>query len=154
MYSRGSEVIAVPEPFAMTVRKFIVLLVVLCLGYFLIWLPWRNSRTDFLLFFGCGMIQLAATYTHDLRKDPANYVLGPILFLNPFMYLFVSALAFVGLIFELTVGFNAKPWWEALLLPIPPFAFASVWYKRHNPVLPFFTGIIALVVALLLKFLA
>jgi hypothetical protein len=133
-------------------RRFVVFLLGLVLAYCFMWLPWRSSRADFLFFIGCGMIQLAAVYTHDLRARVMAWD-APSLFMNPFMYLFVSLLSLAGFVLELMVGFGTKPWWEALLLPIPPFMFAGLWYTRHNPVFPFFTGVFALVLAFLLKFL-
>jgi hypothetical protein len=96
-------------------RRFVVFLLGLVLAYFFMWLPWRSSRADFLFFVGCGMIQLAAVY---MAWD------APPLFMNPFMSLCVSLLSLAGFVLELIVGFGAKPWWEALLLPIPPLMFA------------------------------
>jgi len=92
------------------------------------------------------MVQLAATYTSE--ENPVD---KPPLFMGNLPMVFIGLLALAGFVVELVVGFKAKPWWEALLLPIPPFAFASVWYKRHNPAPPFFTGIFALLLALLGK---
>lgn len=99
------------------------------------------------------MTQLAALYTHDLRNSGMAWD-GPVFFMNPLVSAFVTLLGLGGFVAELVVGFGSKPWWEALLLPIPPFMFASVWYKRHNPVFPSFTGAFALVLALLLKVFA
>ncbi len=136
------------EPLAVSVRRFVLFLIKLCILYFFIWVPWRTNRASFLLFFGSGMIQVAATYAQEW-----NPAVIPPLFMNSFMRLFVSLLAIAAFVVELVVGFGTKPWWEALLLPIPPFLIASVWYKGRNPAPPFFTGAIALVVALLLKIL-
>jgi hypothetical protein len=72
--------------------------------------------------------------------------------MNPFVSLFVSGLALVGFVIKLKIGFGSKPWWEALLLPIPPFLFTGVvLFPRHNPVQPFFVGVAALLIALVLK---
>lgn len=98
-------------------------------------------------------MQLAATYAQDLPKNSRAAIDGPVLFLNPFVIVFVSLLGLVGFIIELKIGFGVKPWWEAPLLPIPPFAMASVWYRQHNPAPPFFTGLFALLLAIALKFL-
>jgi len=137
---------ATKQPFAVTVRRFVLLLLALGLLYLLVWVPWRPSRATFLIFFGFGMIQLAATYVNEF--NPADI---PPLFMRSFVRVFVGLLAIAGLVVELVVGFRAKPWWEAVLLPLPPFAFASVFYRIHNPAPSFFTGVIALVMALLLK---
>jgi hypothetical protein len=92
------------------------------------------------------MIQVAATYAQEW-----NPAVTPPLFMNSLVRLFVGLLALALFVLELVVGFGAKPWWEALLLPVPPFMIASVWYKSRNPALPFFSGTIALVLALVLK---
>jgi hypothetical protein len=136
------------EPFAVTVRKFVLLLLALGCLYLFVWLPWRPSRASFLVFLGFGMIQLAATYVSQF-----NPVDIPPLFMNSLVRVFVMLLAVAGLVVELILGFGGKPWWEALLLPLPPFLFASVFYRVHNPAPSFFTGVIALVVALLLRLL-
>jgi len=136
------------EPLAVSIRRFVLFLVELCILYVFIWVPWRINRASFLLFFGSGMIQVAATYAQE-----SNPAVTPPLFMNALVRLFVGLLAVALFVFELVVGFGTKPWWEALLLPIPPFVIASVWYKGRNPILPFFSGVIALVLALLLKVL-
>jgi hypothetical protein len=135
---------AAKEPFAVKVRRFVLFLVAVCIIYFFIWVPWHTNRASFLIFCGFGAIQVAATYVNEFNP----YI--PPLFMSSLVRVFVSLLAIAGLVFELVVGFGAKPWWEALLLPIPPFAIASIWFKSRNPAPPFFTGILALVVALLL----
>lgn len=136
---------AVPkEPPAVRARRFVLFLVEIAMLYFLIWLPWRTSRASFLLFFGFGMIQVSATYISESKSTTWRDTL---------LSLFVMLLAIGGLIAEIMVGWHAKPWWEALLLPIPPFALASVWFKSRNPAPPFFAGIPFLALALLLKIL-
>jgi len=137
---------AVKQPFDVTVRKGVLLFLALACLYWFVWVPWRPSRVSFLVFFGFGMIQLAATYVNEF--NPADI---PPLFMSSLVRLFIRLLAVAGLVIELALGFGAKPWWEALLLPIPPFAFASVLYRIHNPAPSFFTGVMALVMALLLK---
>ena len=132
------------EPFAVSLRRLALFIVELLILYFFIWLPWRPSRASFLLFFGAGMIQVAATYA--LEWNPA--VIPP-LFMNSLVRVFVGLLAITTFVIELVVGFGNKPWWEALLLPLPPLVIASVWYKSRNPAPPFFTGIIALLLAYL-----
>lgn len=93
------------------------------MAYFFIWVPWRSSRANFLLFLGFGMIQIAGVYTQDLHDSVMAWDAPP-LFMNPFMFLFVSGLALLGFATELIVGARSKAWWEALLLPIPPFVLA------------------------------
>ena len=130
------------EPPAVRMRRFVLFLVEMSILYFLIWLPWRTSRASFLLFFGFGMIQVSATYISESKSTTWGDTL---------LSLFVMLLAVGGFIAELVVGFRGKPWWEALLLPVPPFALASVWFKSRNPAPPFFSGVPFLVLALLLK---
>jgi hypothetical protein len=134
------------EPLAVSIRRFVLFLVELCILYFFIWVPWRTNRASFLLFFGSGMIQVAAIYAQEWNPG-----VTPPLFMNGLVRLFVGLLAVALFVFELVIGFGAKPWWEALLLPIPPFIIASVWYKSRNPSWPFISGTIALLLALLLK---
>jgi len=57
----------------------------------------------------------------------------------------------VGVVVELTIGFGSKPWWQALLLPIPPLLLAAYLFRRPSPVLPFFLGIAAVFLAIVLK---
>jgi hypothetical protein len=137
---------AVKEPFDVTVRKGVLLFLAFACLYWFVWIPWRPSRASFLIFFGFGMIQLAATYVSEF--NPGDI---PPLFMSSFVSLFLMLLAIAGLVVELVLGFRAKPWWEALLLPLAPFAFASVMYRVRNPAPSFFTGVIALVMAVLLK---
>ncbi len=131
---------------AVKVRQFALFVVEVCILYFLIWVPWRTSRASFLVFFGFGMIQVAATYANEFNPG-----VTPPLFMAVLMRVFVGLLAISGLVVELVIGFGAKPWWEALLLPAPPFVIASVWFKSRNPAPPFFAGIFGLMMALLLK---
>jgi hypothetical protein len=137
------------EPFAVTIRKFVLWLLAFGCLYLFVWVPWRPSRASFLAFFGFGMIQLAGTYVSE-----SNPVDIPPLFMSSLVSLFVMLLAVAGFVVELILGFGAKPWWEALLLPLPPFLFASVFYRVHNPAPPLFTGIFALGVALMLRLLS
>jgi hypothetical protein len=146
--STDSNSVLAKEPFAVRVRRLILLLVEICILYFFIWVPWRASRASFLLFLGFGMVQVAATYTNEW-----NPAVVPPLFMNRAVRVVVSLLGIAGFVVELVVGFGAKPWWEALLLPVPPFALASVWFKSRNPAPPFFAGAVALLLALLLKLL-
>lgn len=148
------------DSFAVSVRRFVMFLLGIGLGYVFIWVPWRSSRVDFLLFYGFGAIQVSAMYTQELRESLTArdaqtlyvWLLRSPVFMNPFMSLFVSGLALVGFVVELKIGFGSKPWWQALLLPIPPFLFTGVvLFPRHNPVPPFFVGVAALLVALVLK---
>jgi hypothetical protein len=143
MARMSAEEVLTKQPFAVSVRRFILFLAELCILYFFIWIPWRPNRVLFLLFFGVGMIQIAATYAQE--NNPHK----PALFMGNIMILLVSILAVAGFIGELVIGFRAKPWWEALLLPIPPFMIASVWFRSRNPAPPFFIGILALFLALL-----
>ena len=71
--------------------------------------------------------------------------------MKPVVFLLVSGLALLGFATELAVGARSKAWWEALLLPIPPFVFASYSFRRTNPLPPFFAGFVALLIALALK---
>jgi hypothetical protein len=136
--------------FAVSVRRTILFLLVMSIAYFFIWVPWRNSPANFLFFFGFGMIQIAAVYTQDLRDSVMAYD-SPPLFTNPFMLLFVSGLALLGFVIELKIGGKSKVWWEAALLTIPPVVFASYTFPRTDPVRPFFVGIAALLLAVVLK---
>ncbi len=135
---------------AVSVRRAILFLLVMSIAYFFIWVPWRSSRANFLLFIGFGMIQIAAVYTQDLRGSVMVWDAPP-LFMNPFMSLFVSGLALFGFATELIIGGRLKALWETLLLPIPPFILASYVFPRTNPVRPFFVGVAALILALVLK---
>ena len=135
---------------AVSVRGFVLFLLVIGMAYFFIWAPWRSSRANFLLFLGFGMIQIAAVYSQDLH-DSVMALDAPPLFMNPFMLLFVTGLALLGFAIELIIGARAKAWWEAVLLPIPPIVLASYCFRRTNPVPPFFVGLVALLVALTLK---
>lgn len=131
-------------------RRAILFLLATSIVYFFIWIPWRTSRSNFLLFLGFGMIQIAAVYTQDLRGSAMAWDAPP-LFMNPFVSLFVSSLAVVGLGTELVVGGRSKALWVALLLPFPPLALATYVFPRTNPVRPFFVGIVLLMLALVLK---
>jgi hypothetical protein len=135
---------------AVSVRRAILFLLAMSIAYFFIWVPWRSSPANFLLFLGFGMIQIAAVYTQDLRGSVMAWDAPP-LFMNPFMSLFVSGLALLGFATELIIGARSKAWWEALLLPIPPFVLASYTFPRTNPVRPFVVGVAVLLLALVLK---
>ena len=124
------------------VRQFILFLVEIAALYFFIWLPWHTSRPSFLFFFGVGMIQVSATYI----SEAISVTIGDTL-----LSLFVMLVAFGGLIAELYIGWHSKPWWQALLLPVPPFFLATVWFKSRNPAPPFFAALPFLLLALLLK---
>jgi hypothetical protein len=140
------------DSFAIFVWRTIQNLLMVCMAYFFIWIPWRGSRAHFLLFIGFGMVQVAGFYVQDLGDNPMARITGPLLFLNPLMAIFVNGLGLVGFVVELIVGFGAKPWWEALLLPIPPYIFTLLFvFPRRNPAPPFFAGIFALFLALMLK---
>ncbi len=130
------------EPPAVNVWRFILFLVEIAVLHFFIWLPWRTSRPSFLLFFGVGMVQVSATYISETK----DVTLG-----DSLLSLFVMLLAIGGLIAELYVGWHSKPWWQALLLPMPPFFLATVWFKSRNPAPPFFAALPFLLLALLLK---
>lgn len=144
---------------AVSVRRAILFLLAMSVAYFFIWVPWRSSRANFLLFLGFGMIQIAAVYTQDLRESLKAgdaqtlyvWLLRSPLFMNPFMSLLVTALALLGFATELIIGGRSKAWWEALLLPLPPIVLASYTFPRTNPVRPFFVGVGALILALVLK---
>jgi len=71
----------------------------------------------------------------------------PPLFMNRIVCVLVMILGLLGLISEFVIGFRSKSWWEALLLPVPPFIVTGIWFVRHNPARPFFVGIAALVAA-------
>jgi len=140
------------DSFAVFVRRSYQNLLMICMAYFFIWVPWRGSRVDLLLFIGFGMIQVAGFYVQDLADNPMPPITGPLLFLNPFMSFFVLGLGLLGFVVELIVGFVSKPWWEALLLPIPPYIFTLLFaFPRRNPAPPFFAGVLALLLALMLK---
>jgi len=66
------------------------------MAYFFIWVPWRGSRVDFLLFIGFGMIQVAGFYVQDLADNPMAPITGPLLFLKPFMSFVVHGLVWLG----------------------------------------------------------
>jgi len=140
------------DSFAVFVRRSCQNLLMICMAYFFIWVPWRGSRVDLLLFIGFGMIQVAGFYMQDLADNPMAPITGPLLFLNPFMSFVVLGLGLVGLVVELIVGFVSKPWWEALLLPIPPYIFTLLFaFPRRNPAPPFFAGVFALFLGVVLK---
>ena len=88
------------------------------------------------------MVQVSATYISETK----SVTLG-----DSLLSLFVMLLAIGGLIAELYVGWHSKPWWQALLLPVPPFCLASVWFKSRNPAPPFFAALPFLLLALLLR---
>jgi len=137
---------------AVYVRRAILFLLVMSIAYFFIWVPWRSSPANFFLFYGFGMIQIGAVYTQDLRESVMAFDAPP-LFMNPFVSLIVTGLALLGFATELIIGGRSKAWWEAVLLPVPPFVLASYTFPRTNPVPPFFVGIAALLLALVLKIL-
>jgi len=133
--------------FAARVRRgrYVLLLVVLGMTYLFIWLPWKVSPISFFIFLGFGLIQTAGIYCQDNGPSRAPDV--PPLFLNRIVCVLVMILGLLGLISEFVIGFRSKPWWEALLLPVPPFIVTGIWFVRHNPAPPFFVGIAALVAA-------
>src|SRR5258708_17702367 len=94
--------------------RTILFLSVISMAYFFIWVPWRSSRVKFLLFYGFGMIQIAAVYTQDLRESVMAFDAPP-LFMNPFMSLFVTGLALLRFATGLIIGGRSKNWLEALL---------------------------------------
>jgi hypothetical protein len=142
MSANANPALPAKEPSAVKIRRFILLLVEMAVLYFFIYLPWRTIQANFLFFFGFGMIQVSATYISESKSTTWGDTL---------LSLFVMTLAIGGFIAEIVVGWHSKPWWEALLLPIPPFALASVWFKSHNPAPPFFAALPFLLLALLLK---
>jgi hypothetical protein len=135
---------------AASVRRATLFLLAIALVYFFIWVPWRTSPSNFPLFLGFGMIQIAAIYTQVLRDGVMAWDAPP-LFLNSFMFLLVSGLALVGFVIGLLIGFKSKPWWEGLLLPIPPFVFATYLFRRPNPAPPLSVGLGTLLLSLILK---
>jgi hypothetical protein len=149
------DAVGTPEGFtergvAVFVRRASLFLLAIALAYFFVWVPWRSSRPNFLFFLGFGMVQIAAVYTQDLCGSAMAWDAPPLI-LNPFMSLLVSCLALVGLAIELVIAYASKPWWEFLLLPIPPFIFATYLFRRSNPIPPFVAGVFTLLIALYLK---
>jgi hypothetical protein len=146
---------------AIMVRQISMTLIGLFLTYLFLWLPWQTNRSHFLLFFGAGLIQLSVIYMEDVRDDPMGFrfaepkplfLSASLLCVNNLVYLIVLALAIAGLVMELVVGFHGKPWWEAILLPVPPYLFGLlILFPRHNPAPPFIAGIAAFIIALGLK---
>lgn len=136
------------NPPSYALRRLVVFLVGLGALYLFAWVPWREHEAIFLLFVGAGMIQLSATYAQE-----SNPAVIPPAFMGVFVRLFVAVVAVALLIAELAIGFEFKSWWEAILLPLPTFAVSGIWYKSHNPAPPFFSGLIALILALLVALL-
>jgi hypothetical protein len=130
------------KPFAVSFRRFVLLIFEIGILYFLVWAPWRTNPASFCLFFGAGMIQISATYVSELKST----TLGDVL-----LSLFVMLAALGVLLAEFFIGWHSKSWWLALSLPILPFFLAAVWFKRHASAPPFFAGALLVVLALLLR---
>jgi len=67
-------------------------LLMICIAYFFIWVPWRGNRVDFLLFIGFGMIQVAGFYVQDLADNPTARITGPAPFPESFHVFLCSGL--------------------------------------------------------------
>jgi hypothetical protein len=126
-----------------SIRRVVLFLVEIACWYGFVWVPWRVHPGIFLLFVGAGMIQTAATYTQEW-----NPAVTPPIFMSVIAKVIVGLFALGLLVTQIVVGFDMKPWWEALLLLVSPFLLSGLWYRNHNPAPPFFTGLAALVAAL------
>lgn len=126
------------------IRRAAVIIVGAALGLAGTWLPWRNNPAHFLIFLGCGLIEVSgmkipfSNEAHNL----AMWLTMPEFFMSRRVSATVHILAFVAFVTQIIIAFAHHTWWSALLLWIPPFWVASTIFPGRNPSKPFFLGLL------------